>query len=103
MAVGGQTDKTGDSRPTARKAKKKRAQEWGPFVDYMFVQTPTGEFAVPQGEVLSFGAVEVLNKETMQLEKKLVPEYRQASGAEIKKAYADNLSMLEALNEEDDE
>lgn len=101
MAAGGQADKTADAQPKARKTAKKRSQEWGPFLDYTFVQAPTGEFGVPQGEVLSFGTVEVMNKETFQMEKKLVPEYRDGTKAELKKAKDDYAGMMEALSEDD--
>ena len=102
MAAGGQGDKTADAQPATRTTKKKRSQEWGPFSDYTFVQAPTGEFAVPRGQVLSFGAVSVMNKETGQMEKKLVPEYRQATDAEMKKADETYAKMIEALDEEDE-
>ena len=103
MAAGGQGNKTADSQPSTRKTTKKRAQEYGPFGDYQFVTTPTGEFAVPHGQVLSFAAIEVFDKETGQLGKKLVPEYRDASQAEMKKANQEIARLMEAANEEDDE
>jgi hypothetical protein len=103
MAAGGQTDKTADAQPTARKTTKKRAQEYGPFGDYQFVTTPTGEFGVPHGQVLSFGSISVMDKDTGQMVKRLVPEYRQANDKEMKKANEELKNLVAALDEEDDE
>lgn len=98
-----QQDKPADQIATTRKTTKKRKQEYGPFAKYQFVTAPTGEFAVPKGQVLSFGAVKVLNKETGQMVKKLVPEYRNATKAEMKKAETEYANLMAALDEDEDE
>lgn len=98
-----QQDKPADQVATTRTTTKKRKQEWGPFAKYQFVVAPTGEFAVPKGQVLSFGAISVLNKETGRMEKKLVPEYRNATKAEMKKAETEYVDLMAALNEDEDE
>jgi hypothetical protein len=103
MAAGGQSDKTQDARSTTRKTKKVRKVEYGPFGDYTFVATPTGEFAVPHGQVLSFGAVRVIDKATGQLVKKLVPEYRKATDKEMAKANTEYSEMMAALDEEEED
>jgi len=96
-------DKPADQVATTRKTTKKRAQEWGPYAKYQFVVTPTGEFAVAKGQVLSFGAIRVLNKETGQMEKKLIPEYRDATKTEMKKAETEYVNLMAALDEDEDE
>ncbi len=103
MSATKQQDKPADQIATTRKTTKKRKQEWGPFAKYQFVAAPTGEFAVPKGQVLSFGAVKVLNKDTGQMEKRLVPEYRDATPKEMEKAETEYANLMAALDEDEDE
>lgn len=98
-----QQDKPADQIATTRKTTKKRKLEYGPFARYQFVTTPTGEFAVPKGQVLSFGAVTVLDKATSQMVKKLVPEYRDANEKEIEKAQKEYDDLMAALKEDETE
>ena len=61
-------------------------REWGPFYNLEHVTTEFGEYGVPRGKVLYFLLEDVVNRETMRIERVPVSKYRDATVSEQEQA-----------------